>query len=776
MLHRTVVCLLALGITLLIFSITGTEAGARHVTQGSLQVIDKAGNFKSLCPLKHTDVKATISGSLSRVTVTQEFTNPFKETIEAIYVFPLPSQAAVDDMTIAIGERKVKGLIKKREEARAIYEAARDRGMIAALLDQERPNIFTQSVANIVPGASIKVEIGYVEQLEFEDGTYEFVFPMVVGPRYIPRPDAEGQSVSDASNISPPVAPELTRAGHDIDINVSIDAGAVIEHLESPSHDIEMTQASKNQAQVSLKDKETIPNKDFRLKLDVTGQKIKDAFLVHRDERGGFFELILQPPDRVDAKDLTPRELVFVLDTSGSMSGFPIEKAKETMKLALNALNPMDTFNLITFSGDTAILFPEPVPATVENLRRAQEFLASRQGRGGTEMMKAIRAALDPSDSQEHMRIVCFMTDGYVGNDLEIIAEVQRHPNARVFSFGIGGSVNRFLLDGMAAAGRGDVEYVALTDDGSRAASRFHERVRNPVLTDISIDWGGLPVGDVYPKRIPDLFSAKPVVMTGRFSGAAKGTIRLSGRVRGQFYEREIPVVFPETETANDVIATLWARTKVGSLLSEDYLCIQRGNPKPEIREAITALGLDYRLMTQFTSFVAVEEAVVTDGGKPRRIQVPVEMPEGVRHNAEFGQQGQQGGPLIVRHQGIGGKAGNLSMAPSMPISSPAPMTETVTVTSTSTAQTKDSSQETAALTKLDSDLAQKLKSRAKGQVEVQIWLTEKTPAVVAELKRLGVTILIDAKGSRLVIGRVAIEKLKAVAELKSVRMVTLQK
>ena len=770
MLHRLVVCLLALGITLVAFALSGTKVDAKRITQGSLQVIDKEGNFRSICPLKHTDVDASISGSISRVTVTQEFTNPFKETIEAIYVFPLPNLAAVDDMTIAIGERKVKGLIKKREEARAIYEAARDRGMIAALLDQERPNIFTQSVANIVPGASIKVEISYVEQLKFEDGMYEFVFPMVVGPRYIPKQNAELQSVPDASKITPPVALEGTRAGHDIDIKVAIDAGVAIERLESPSHEIEMTKTGANQAQVSLKDKQTIPNKDFRLKLDVTGQKIKDAFLAHRDERGGYFEMVLQPPDRVELKDLTPRELVFVLDTSGSMSGFPIEKAKETMKMALAALNPMDTFNLITFAGDTAILFPEPVPATVENLRKAQDFLASREGGGGTEMMKAIRAALDASDSQEHMRIVCFMTDGYVGNDLEIIGEIQRHPNARVFSFGIGGSVNRFLLDGMAAAGRGDVEYVALTDDGSRAASRFHERVRNPVLTDISIDWGGLPVGDVYPKRIPDLFSAKPVVLTGRFSGAAKGTVRLTGRVRGQFYEREIPIVLPERESANDVIATLWARSRVDSLVAEDYLGIQQGNPKAEVRDAIIALGLEYRLMTQFTSFVAVEEVVVTDGGTPRRIQVPVEMPEGVRHDGVFGGQGQQGGPLIGRSRvfvtaGAGGIPGGTGVCSRFlhPSSVPQQSVSELAITTTPP-------------TKLDADLAQKVKSGAKGQIEVQIWLTEKTPAVIAELKRLGVTILVDTKGSRFVIGRVPIEKLQQIAELKSVRQITLQK
>ena len=254
--------------------------------------------------------------------------------------------------------------------------------------------------------------------------------------------------------------------------------------------------------------------------------------LVHRAERGGFFTLILQPPERPAAADVSPKELVFVLDTSGSMSGFPIEKAKESMRLALDGLNPQDTFNLITFSGDTAILFPEPVRATAANLKLAQDFLAGRHGSGGTEMMKAIRAALDPSDAQDHVRIVCFMTDGYVGNDLEIIGEVQKHPNVRVFAFGIGCAVNRFLLDNMARAGRGEVEYVGLNDDGSAAAERFYERVRSPLLTDITVDWGNLPVTDVYPKRIPDLFSAKPVVIEGATRAPRKGRSACTGRSR----------------------------------------------------------------------------------------------------------------------------------------------------------------------------------------------------------------------------------------------------
>jgi Ca-activated chloride channel homolog len=621
-------------------------AQAQKITQGTLEVIDKNGKSLGACPLKHTDVKAEISGFLSRVRVTQEFENNLNEKIEAVYVFPLPQNAAVDDMTMRIGERVVKGKIMRREEARKIYEAAKSKGQIASLLDQERPNIFTQAVANIMPNEKVIIEISYVETLKYEDGAYEFSFPMVVGPRYIPgnptgsqgngfAPDTD--KVPDASKITPMPAKE--RAGHDISIEVKLDAGVPVENVTSKSHEIETAKLSANSAVIKLNAGDTIPNKDFILRYDVAGKKIEDAVLTHRTEKGGYFTLILQPPDNFRVQEVTPKEIVFVLDTSGSMSGFPIEKAKEAMSLALANLNPIDTFNLITFSGDTHILFDKPVRATRANLRKAQEFLSSRQGAGGTEMMTAIKAALEPSDSQQHIRIVCFMTDGYVGNDLEIIGEIQRHPNARVFSFGIGSSANRFLLDKMAEAGRGEVEYVTLNDDGSAAANRFHERVRSPLLTDISLDFGDLPVADVYPKRINDLFSAKPVIVHGRFTKGANGMIRLKGKSLGREVVREIPVTFPENEPNHDALVTLWARTRVSDLMSQDYEGIQRDNAKPELKDAITNLGLEYRLMTQFTSFVAVEEKVITEGGQPRRIEVPVEIPEGVSRTGIFGKE-----------------------------------------------------------------------------------------------------------------------------------------
>ena len=305
------------------------------------------------------------------------------------------------------------------------------------------------------------------KRLTYVNGAYEFVFPMVVGPRYVPgapKPVSKGngfapdtKQVPDASRITPRSRPAGLRSGHDISLEVALDAGLIIDNIDSKTHPTDIQRPDSHSARLRLKDSETIPNKDFVLRYDVAGQAIQDALLTHRSDKGGFFTLILQPPERVTAQDVTPKELVFVLDTSGSMQGFPIEKAKETMKLALDSLYPSDTFNLITFAGDTRILFPEPVPATRANLSKAQRFLSASTGMGGTEMMTAIKAALEPSDKQSHVRIVCFMTDGYVGNDMEIVSEVQKHQNARVFSFGIGSSVNRFLLDKTARRSLSDV-------------------------------------------------------------------------------------------------------------------------------------------------------------------------------------------------------------------------------------------------------------------------------------------------------------------------------
>jgi len=616
-------------------------------TEGSLQAFDSKGSSAGHCPLKHTEVKTEISGFLARVTVTHQFENPFTDKIEAVYTFPLPQAAAVDDMMILVGNRVVKGRIMRREDATATYDTARAKGQVAALLNQQRPNIFTQMVANILPGQQIKVTISYVETLKYDEGAYEWSFPMVVATRYNPEPESKPSPspetataqaepvastatdrVPDANQITPPVSAAGMRAGHDISIEVNIDAGVPLVSLQSGTHEIEALQPGAGKGMVRLKDQAAIPNKDFVLKYLVAGNQIEDALLSHRDDKGGFFTLILQPPQRVSAPDVMPKELVFVLDTSGSMAGFPIEKATETMLLALDGLYPQDTFNVITFAGDTKILFPQPVPATPANLRKAKKFLSETKSDGGTEMMKAILAALEPSDSQDHVRITCFMTDGLVGNDMAIINEVQKHPKARVFAMGFGSAPNRFLLDKITEYGRGEVEYVT-GGDTSAVAKRFHERIRNPLLTDVSVDWSGLPVTDVYPKAIPDLFSAKPVIISGRYSNGSKGVIRLKGMMSGHEFIREIPVELPERESQHAVLATLWARRKVDDLMGQDMSGMQSGKMRDDLKSEIVNLGLTHRMMTQFTSFVAVEDAATDDGVEPRRVDVQVEAPAG---------------------------------------------------------------------------------------------------------------------------------------------------
>ncbi|MBL8214160.1 MAG: VWA domain-containing protein [Bryobacterales bacterium] len=757
---------------------------------GDLRVIDKNGQPGQACPLKRTDVKAEITGFLSRVTVTQNFENPFSDRIEAVYTFPLPQNAAVDDMTMLVGDRVIKGKIKPREEAKAIYDAARQSGRTASLLEQERPNIFTQSVANIRPGEKVRITLSYVETLPYESGTYSFVFPMVVGPRYMPGQPAGQQGggwspdttrVPDASRISPQVTPAGTRAGHDITVEVSLDAGVPIDALTASSHEVITTRPDSHRAIVKLKDLAVIPNKDFILKYDVAGRKVEDAVLTHRGEKGGFFTMILQPPDRVTPAEITPKELVFVVDTSGSMHGFPLDKSKEVMRLALTHMNPRDTFNLITFSGDTRILFPAPVPATAENVERARQFLESHRGGGGTEMMKAIRAALEPTTSQEHVRVVAFFTDGYVGNDMEIVGAIQRYSNARVFSFGIGNSVNRFLLDKMAEHGRGEVEYVTLKDDGSAAAKRFFERMRHPLLTDIAVEWNGLPVSEVYPHKVPDLFSAKPLILHGRYGNAAKGIITLTGKAAGKPFRRTIAVDLPASEPKHDVLATLWARTKVSELMARDYAGIQRGNPTDDLRNQITKLGLDFRLMTQFTAFVAVEERTVTDGGAPRRIEVPVEMPEGVSREGVFGEADAAQPQMALRKMApmragaptgyFGGTAGIRQRDEARPS---VPMTESVEVKSAAPQLVVP------ARAKLHPDLAALLAKRStpapfvtNGKAEIRVYLVSNNAAGIEALKKLGLEVIRHEAANQLLIARIAVDKLEALAKMSEVRYIS---
>jgi Ca-activated chloride channel family protein len=798
---------------------------------GCLRVLNPQGQPVGPCPLEHTDVQVSITGFVARVDVRQQFHNPYPDKIETLYTFPLSQHAAVDDMTMTVGDRLIRGQIKPRDEARQVYETAKAAGHVASLLDQERPNIFTQAIANIEPGEKVEIHISYVEYLDWEEGVYRFAFPMVVGPRYVPGGTVglEGRArptdqVPDANRITPPVTPEGTRAGHDISLEVRLDAGQPIRSVESLQHGVavEYPTPGKETAVIKLNSAKTIPNKDFVLTYSTATDQIADTVMAHTDERGKFLTLVLQPPKRVTAAQIRPKEIIFVIDKSGSMGGFPIETAKEAMRLCINHLGPKDTFNLLTFAGGIGYCFDNSVDNTAVNRQTALNYLASLQGGGGTEMMKAIDAALGGPQDPERVRMVCFMTDGYVGNDMAIIDAVRRNSGVtRVFSFGIGTSVNRYLLDGMAAAGRGEVEYVLSASQAGEAANRFYQRVSFPVLTDITLDWGGLPIeaDNVYPKQIPDLFGVKPVVITARYTGSAEGAIRLGGRTVNGPFTREIQVKLPETQEEHDVLASLWARRKVEHLMNTNLKSVQEGRPDATLQSAVTDLGITYRLLTQFTSFVAVEQLRVTAGGQSRTIDVPVEMPEGVSYEGVFGEKAVRGrmlqGPASVMLQkslprlkslGYAGAAPALAPpgtpTPARSDSASAVASEAEVIRRITPAQKVEvldniaadgpdrSDDEKDARTKLAvefRELADKVDRDGKDgthtvdgvkvvewKVEVAIRLRDVSDETIMALEDLGVQIIARAKTVHLVIAEIDVRRLDALIKLERVVSVEL--
>jgi Ca-activated chloride channel family protein len=648
-------------ITLLLLPAHASERPASladGVNPGTLEVKEIGGekpDKKLEMPLKHTDVKIEVSGFVASATVTQHYHNPFKKPIEAVYTFPLPNDAAVDDMQMIIGQRTIKGLIKRREEARKIYEQARDRGQRASLLEQERPNIFTQSVANIMPGDNITITIRYINILRYAEGHYELVFPMVVGPRYIPGNVATGQSgtgwapdtdiVPDASRITPPVLKPGERTGHDIALSVKLDAGVPIQNVHSSSHVIDTQTINRHEKQIQLHQADTIPNKDFVLRYDVAGKAPEMATIAHHDERGGFFTLMIQPQRTVTDAQVVPRELIFIVDTSGSMRGFPIEKSKEAMRMLIKGMRSTDTFNVVRFAGDTGTLWNKPMPYTQANIDQALRYVDSFRGRGGTEMRKGILDALAQPAADGYLRIAFLLTDGYVGDEFRIFQAIEKERRgARVFSLGVGSSINRYLLDRAAEIGRGEAFYVRQDENSDKVIKQFFKRVASPALAHIEIDWGNLDVTKLSPAKVPDLWAGQPIRIHGRYSNGGEDTIVVRGQLANQPYEQRLRVKLPQNAPAHEAMASVWARQQVRELMSQ---MVRAGQTK-ELIEKVTQLGLTFRLMTQWTSFVAVEEKVVNVDGKPQTVVQPVEMPEGVSYEGVFGEQ-QMPAPVAMR-------------------------------------------------------------------------------------------------------------------------------
>ena len=595
------------------------------------------GKFEDVAvPLKHTDVKGRISGYIATVEVTQRYHNPYDGKIEAIYVFPLPHNAAVNEFLMTVGERKIRGIIREREEAQRIYENAKSQGYVASLLTQERANVFTQAVANIEPGKSIDINIKYFHTLAYDDGWYEWTFPMVVGPRFNPPGASNGVgAVGRQSRGESGQKTEVQylkpgqRSGHDISLAVTVDAGVSIEDLRSVNHVIKTRQTSPDVAEVALSDLDAIPNKDFVLRYKVAGKQTKSALLTQRDARGGYFTLMLYPPEGLSSLRRKHMEMIFVLDCSGSMEGKPIEQARAAVERGLRRMEEGDTFQIVQFSNSASHFGAKPVPATRANVAKALNYVEALNGEGGTMMMEGIKAALDFPHDPNRLRFVAFLTDGYIGNEAEVLGEIhKRLGDSRIFSFGVGSSPNRYLLEHMARMGSGAVAYLGLNDSGAELMDAFFERISHPALTDIQIDFGSVKTTSVFPSRIPDLFVGRPVVLTGRFEGHGPAIIRIDGKVGGEDHPITLTANLDQQNSPHPGVPAVWARMRIADLAD-------RSTREPEFNAAdpIKKVALEFGLMSPFTALVAVDSLTKTAGDHGTTVAVPVPVPDGVRYH-----------------------------------------------------------------------------------------------------------------------------------------------
>lgn len=577
-------------------------------------------------PLTGTAVDARVTGFVARVEVEQTFENTFERPVEAVYVFPLPDDAAVDAMELRVGERVVRGQIREREQARREYRSARRRGALASLLEQERPNVFRQSVANIAPGETVRVVLSYTQVLPYEDGAYAFVYPMVAGPRYTPPPTA-GEEATDAPAPAAPVVRMEARSDR-VELRLTADIGVALREVTSATHEVDVTRTDERRVAVSVA--AVAPDRDLDVRFHVAADAPAVALLASAPtvDEAGFVSLVVHPRLSVPDQEIMGRELVFVVDTSSSMAGRPLELAKAAMLHALEGARSQDTLRLVRFSDAARELSDAPLPATGENIERAKSWVRELRALGATEMKRGLSAALAPPVPDERVRLVVLFTDGYIGNETEILREVDAElGQARLFPFGVGSAVNRYLLTRLAEVGRGDVQVVTPSESPIAAAQALERRIGRPYLTDVSIDWGGLPISDVYPRRAPDLFADRPLVVHGRFAHGGQGVVTLRGRIAGRPFEQEVPVELPGADTGQhrEELASTWARTRIRDLMTAMAL-----RPNESLRAEVQELGLTHHLVTQWTSFVAVdEESRVDPATRSLRVHQASTLPSG---------------------------------------------------------------------------------------------------------------------------------------------------
>jgi Ca-activated chloride channel family protein len=592
-----------------------------NTTEGRLSTRD--GKQVVDVPLKHTNVNIKVDGFVAQVEVEQTFQNPYQKKIEALYLFPLPTGAAVNNLEITTGGQTIQGILLDKEQAKLLFQRAKQKGLVAAMLTQKRPNLFVQRVTNIEPGAEIKVKMHYAEALSYEDGSYELVFPMVAGPRYLPKNSKESK---DAQELQPTILPPDQRSSHEISLSVSLDAGLSVSDVLSPSHQIDTQKKSDSEYNISLAAGDSIPNKDFILRYEVAKEKPQFALLSHKEpSKDGSFYLLAQPPTAATPQEITPRELIFVLDTSSSMKGEPLAKAKELIRHSLQKMQPDDTFQIVSFDAAASALGGELLANDKDNIKYSLEWLEALEAGGATEVISGLMAALTLPHDPARLRMIVFITDGYIGNEDEILKLVaENSKEARLFSFGVGSAVNRYLLEEMGKMGRGVADVIRPDEDTSNAVNRFYKRIDAPLLTDLRIDWNGLAVKDLSPAQLPDLFLGQPLTLYGHYEGAAKGTITIHAKQAGKEVSFPVEIELPKEKNA-PAVASLWAKQKIQELSRAELK-----QETPELKAEILDLSLQYRVLSRYTAFIAIDPSKITKPGEASTVAVPVEVPDRV--------------------------------------------------------------------------------------------------------------------------------------------------
>lgn len=606
-------------------------------------VAEVAGESYEL-PLLKSNISVNIEGDMATVEITQSFLNEAHVPVEAEYLFPLNQHAAVYGMEMRVGEEIIEAVIRKKAVAEAEFAQAKEDGKAAALLTQHRPNMFTQRIANLMPGLPIEVTLRYVQMVPKIDGKHELVVPLIVGPRYegeaVPvagddpsEPvQANTWTVSDVPAYPQVAGLDLPKhfTGERVSLELNMVGGVAVSDFGSDTHPLTVLTGEEGLT-AQFSDGKVLDNRDLIIRFSLGGTALDAASLSHTDARGGFVSLMIEPPAVPVDATVTPRELVFVLDTSGSMGGLPMEASKRFMDAALSGLRPDDYFRIIPFANKTRKFRGGSTQATKRSIRKARAYVDQLSAGGGTEINSAIQTAFATSQPDETLRIVVFLSDGYIGNEAQVLRTIrQQIGDARIYAFGIGNSVNRYLLDAMADEGRGYARYVGVDEDAHEVAETLAADLKSPLLTDISIDWGDLDVRDVTPSRLPDLFAGNGLRIYARHAGSGEAELTLKGLVQGRVAEMPVTVTLTDGEV-EAALPLIWARNRIASLTRQ----IAVGENPDAADSEITKLGLEFSLQTQNTSFIAVSgQAVNTSGEKATLAAVPLPMVSGVTKEA----------------------------------------------------------------------------------------------------------------------------------------------